>query len=67
MHIVARGASDEEIIRLAKDENRIIVTMDKDFGYLALSYSPPGLILLRLIDAKPWNRLRAILRLVEKY
>jgi len=67
LHIVARGASDEEVIRLAKDENRIIVTMDKDFGYLALSYSPPGLILLRLIDAKPRNRLRAILRLVEKY
>jgi len=67
VYVAARGASDEEVIRLAKDENRIIVTMDKDFGYLALSYSPPGLILLRLRDAKPRNRLRAILRVVEEY
>ncbi|RLE62241.1 MAG: hypothetical protein DRJ38_09975 [Thermoprotei archaeon] len=29
VYVAARSASDEEVIRLAKDENRIIVTMTK--------------------------------------
>jgi len=51
-----RGAEDVEIIEVAKAHNKVIVTMDKDFGYLAISQSPPGLVLLRL---------RAVLRALE--
>jgi predicted nuclease of predicted toxin-antitoxin system len=29
------GASDEEVLRIALDRDKIVVTMDKDFGYLA--------------------------------
>ena len=39
--------------------------MDKDFGYLAVSYNPPGLVLLRLRDPRILNRVKAILRALE--
>jgi len=42
-----RGASDEEVARKAIEHGKIIVTMDKDFGYLAQAYNPPGIVLLR--------------------
>ena len=63
--IEKRGASDEEIVEIAKKHGKIIVTMDKDFGYIALSHKPPGLILLRLNDPKIQNRLHAILKVLE--
>ena len=60
-----RGAEDVEIVEIAKAHDKVIVTMDKDFGYLAISQSPPGLVLLRLRDPRIPNRLRALLRAVE--
>ena len=60
-----RGAEDVEIIGVAKAHSKVIVTMDKDFGYLAISQNPPGLILLRLRDPRIPNRLRTILRALE--
>lgn len=45
---IMRGAEDIDVIKRAKKTNRIIVTNDKDFGWLATIYKPPGLILLRL-------------------
>jgi predicted nuclease of predicted toxin-antitoxin system len=45
-----KGASDEEIILKAINENR--VTSDKEFGWLAFLYKPPGVILLRLKKRK---------------
>ena len=33
--IERRGASDREVIEAAVSRGKIIVTMDKDFGYLA--------------------------------
>jgi len=35
-----RGAEDERIVREAKEGDRIIVTCDKDFGFLALLQGP---------------------------
>ncbi|MCD6488295.1 MAG: DUF5615 family PIN-like protein [Desulfurococcales archaeon] len=57
-----RGASDEEVIETATKRGKIIVTMDKDFGYLAQAYNPPGVVILRLRDPRVPNRVRAILR-----
>jgi len=57
-----RGASDEEVIKTATKRGKIIVTMDKDFGYLAQAYNPPGVAILRLKDPRVVNRVRAILR-----
>jgi len=60
-----RGAEDVEIVEIARAHDKVIVTMDENFGYLATSRSPPGLILLRLRDPRIPNRLRAILRTLE--
>lgn len=57
-----RGASDTEVITEAIQQGKVIITMDKDFGYLAQSYRPPGIILLRLRNPKIPNRISAILR-----
>lgn len=57
-----RGASDEEVLRIATNNGKIIVTMDKDFGYLAQAYNPPGVLLLRLRTPIIPHRLEAILR-----
>jgi predicted nuclease of predicted toxin-antitoxin system len=60
-----RGIKDMEVVTMAKLHNKVIATMDKDFGYLALSYSPPGVILLRLRDPRVSNRIRVLLRVME--
>jgi len=57
-----RGIPDEEIIKIAIEHDKVIVTMDKDFGYLAQAYNPPGVVILRLKDPRIPNRIKAILR-----
>jgi predicted nuclease of predicted toxin-antitoxin system len=50
------GARDDEVLARAREENRLIVTQDKDFGELALRrglLSPSGVILLRLAGENP--------------
>lgn len=36
-----RGASDMAVIKRAKEENRIVVTLDRDFGYLVHQANHP--------------------------
>lgn len=60
-----RGATDEEVVRKALEQDKIIVTMDKDFGYLAQAYRPPGIVLLRLKKPLVSSRLEAILRVLQ--
>jgi len=60
-----RGVSDEEVLRMAVNHDKIVVTMDKDFGYLAQAYNPPGILLLRLrVPTIPY-RSEAILRALQ--
>ena len=47
----ARGSSDEQILYLAQQEERILITFDKDFGELAFRSKLPatsGVILFRI-------------------
>jgi predicted nuclease of predicted toxin-antitoxin system len=62
-----RGAGDEEIVRKAIEENRVIITNDKDFGWLATLYKPPGIILLRLKDERTENKVKIVSHVVNKY
>jgi predicted nuclease of predicted toxin-antitoxin system len=53
---VAPGASDEAVLQLARDEDRVIITFDKDFGELAFRFGLPasaGIILFRLALPSP--------------
>ncbi len=65
---VARGARDSEIIRLARDEGRVLLTEDKDFGELVYAggKSGAGVVLIRF--PAPARRLlaRAVLDLVAR-
>jgi predicted nuclease of predicted toxin-antitoxin system len=63
-------ASDMEVLALARQENRVVVTQDLDFSaLLALGgYDRPSLITLRLSNTNPalvTQRLRQILPQVE--
>ena len=52
----SRGALDETILRRAQEENRIVVTFDKDFGELAFRSKLPaqsGVILFRVTPKSP--------------
>jgi len=62
-----RGAEDTTVIQKATEENRIIITNDKDFGWLAALYKPPGIILLRLKEDNAENRIRITRHIIEKH
>jgi len=49
-----RGADDRDIIKKANEQNRILITNDKDFGDLVFREKKPhkGVILLRLYDER---------------
>jgi len=61
-----RGAEDELIVREAKEEDRIIITCDKDFGFLALLHRPPGVVVLRLRREDTATKVEVITRLAEE-
>lgn len=62
------SASDEEIIRKAEEDNRILITDDKDFGELVFRLGRPtkGIILLRIITV-PERRIKALIKLLKTY
>ena len=52
----APGASDEEVLSRARREERVLVTLDKDFGELVLKRgagASHGVVLIRLQAAGP--------------
>jgi len=52
---LSQGLSDREVIELANNENRVIITFDKDFGQLIYRkrMKVTGLILLRFAPTSP--------------
>ena len=50
-----RGANDEDVAKLAKAEGKVIITMDKDFGRIALGMKIPGLLLIRIPEMGETN------------
>ncbi len=64
-----RGADDRKVIQKAFEQNRILITNDKDFGELVFREKKPhkGVILLRLEDERAANKIVVLQRLLEKY
>ena len=60
---------DEKIIRTAFLENRMVITMDKDFGELVYHslMEHSGVLLLRLEDATGSNKLKVLKFIIENY
>jgi predicted nuclease of predicted toxin-antitoxin system len=62
------GISDIEVIQAACQDNRVILTYDKDFGELAIRdnlYPPPGIILLRFPMNNPLVIAKKILNILN--
>jgi predicted nuclease of predicted toxin-antitoxin system len=60
---------DEEIIRLASSEDRMIITMDKDFGELVYhsKMNHRGVLLLRLEDATGDEKQEVVANILAEY
>lgn len=65
----ARGADDEAVIRKALEEQRILITSDKDFGEKVYRDGRlhHGIILLRLEDERPASKIAALSSLLRTY
>jgi predicted nuclease of predicted toxin-antitoxin system len=55
-----KGASDEEVLQKAIEENRVVITNDKYFGRLEGFNKLPGMILLRLKDESIENKAKIV-------
>jgi predicted nuclease of predicted toxin-antitoxin system len=64
-----RGADDKEVIRIAAEQDRILITNDKDFGELVFREKRrhKGVILLRLEDEWAANKITVLKNVLEKY
>lgn len=65
----ARGLDDPDVLALAVEENRILVTNDKDFGEMIFRGKQPhrGVVFLRLDDERFESKARAMSRLLSSY
>ena len=63
------GISDEEVIRHAYAEQRILITNDKDFGEKVYrqGYAHSGVVLLRLEDERSANKISVLQNLLSEY
>jgi len=60
---------DDDIIRRAFDENRILITNDKDFGVKVYRerLTHRGVVLLRLDDERAIRKIDVLRRLLSRY
>jgi predicted nuclease of predicted toxin-antitoxin system len=53
---IRSGISDEEVMKIAIDDNRTIITLDSDYGELIFKYGfkpKEGVIYFRLLELEP--------------
>ena len=58
---------DEEILAKANNEGRILVTLDKDFGEIAIVKGKPHSGILRLVNLSAKQQGIVCLRVIEAY
>jgi len=65
----ARGLDDESLVQKAHLENYILITADKEFAEIIFRRKKPhkGVILLRLEDERPENKISILQRVLESY
>lgn len=65
---VARSADDERVSQLAIEEDRVLLTEDKDFGQIVYAAATrcPGVILVRFPGNARQGAVAAVLELLEK-
>ncbi len=65
----AKGSLDDVILKSANDEDRILMTRDKDFGELVFRDKKvhAGIILNRLHELSSEDKARMVLKVIEDY
>jgi predicted nuclease of predicted toxin-antitoxin system len=65
----APGIEDAEVLRRAHEEERILITNDKDFGGKVYRerYPHSGIVLLRLDNERSQHKIAVLRRLLEGY
>lgn len=58
---------DEEILARAHNEGRVLVTLDRDFGELAVAHQAPHAGIARLVKIPFRDHARVILQIVEAH
>lgn len=60
---------DTEVLKIAASENRMVITMDSDFGELVYNsgLAHAGVLLLRLEDAKADEKVEVIAGILRDY
>lgn len=64
----APGSSDREVLARAQQEDRLLITFDKDFGELAFRFGLPassGVVLFRISSPAPAHTARIALAALE--
>ncbi len=66
---IAYQAEDINILKWAVEDSRIVITNDKDFGDLVFVYGQKhsGIVLLRLQDESPANKVAVVTAVMESY
>ena len=64
---VNQGATDEEIMALAREERRILITEDKDFGELVFVRRLPHPCIVRLVDMPVAEKVEGMRELIESH
>jgi len=65
----ARGVDDDEVIKIAQDEGRILITNDRGFGEKVFRERRPhnGVVFLRLANERSVNKIRVLGQLLAQY
>jgi predicted nuclease of predicted toxin-antitoxin system len=66
---IAAGISDRAVYQIAKEEDRVILTEDKDFGELAVRFKlkTSGVVLLRISSKEKELRQKRVFELLERF
>jgi predicted nuclease of predicted toxin-antitoxin system len=62
-----KDPGDEEILALAYRENRILITLDKDFGEMAIVRGVPHSGILRLVNLTTTQQSQVCLQILPRY
>lgn len=63
------GITDNQVLKKSLDEGRILITSDKDFGEMVFKKKLEhcGIVLLRLSQENPQNKIKVIDQILNKY
>ena len=69
VHQINPHMSDREILQIAATEDRVVITMDKDFGELVYRLKRPhtGVLLIRMAEARGDEKLAAIQQILRNH